>query len=304
MFDRQDDHQQIEKPGFTRRALIEAGTLSGLAALAALSGVAPHAQAAETLGAVTPAALGSLLPGLTYIGFDALAFWPTIASHRIYQDITGVQGNANDRIWAPLSLPVGAAISQISASYQVQPIIEISRRPMFSGTTATAPTQVFQKSFQASPGGAFASTVNLSSPVVITSNATYLLSAFLTPGSSIIGVQIGYRPPTQSFQPFTGATPRIFNGGLAANSAKTVSLGSKGILGAVFNLSVSGATQAGQVTAYPANLGTAPVRPSVQFSAAQKVENLVISAVDGNGSIKLLATVSTNATVDLIGFLV
>lgn len=304
------DQQKQENVEFTRRALMELGTISGLGAIAALSGGISPAGAVEAAGpAVGPQALGAQLPGLTYIGLDALAFWPVVASQRIYQDITGVQGNANDRIWAPLSLPVGSTISQISASYQVQPIIEISRRPMFSGVTATAPIQVFQQSFPASPGGPFASTVNLSPAVVITAGATYLVSAFLTPGSSIIGVQLGYRPPTQSFVPFTGASPRIFNsvtsgGPLLPGVSRTVFLGRTGVVGCVFNLIVYGAPQAGAVSAYPANIAP-PNTPSVQFGANQKTQTLVISLVDSTGSIKLLSSGSSpNAVIDVVGYLV
>ena len=298
------DLPQSDNPNVSRRSFVELGVLSGLSALAALGASETSAHAQQEVSTGPGAfALAAPNPALTYLGLDALDFWPIDASQRIYQDTTGVQGAVNDRIWAPLLLPVGSTIFQISASYQQQPIIEISRRPLFSGTTGTAPVQVFQQSFPASPGGPFASTVNLNPAIVISTGATYLVSAFLTAGSSIFGVQIGYRPPTQSFVPFTGTTPRIFSGLLTAGSPTTVFLGRKGAHSGVFNLNVSGSTVAGQVTAFPANLSTAPVRPSVQYSAAQKTENLVISSLDTTGSIKLLSNSTTNATVDLIGYL-
>src|SRR5689334_3730760 len=108
----------------SRRAVLGAGALAGAAAFAVLLG--DHSPA--------EAALGAALPGLTYMGIDAQAFWPTKAQDRIYQDATGSQPlNAPDRIWAPLQLPAGSVVKQMSASYVGQPFMEINERPMFSG---------------------------------------------------------------------------------------------------------------------------------------------------------------------------
>jgi hypothetical protein len=200
---------------FSRRAVMAMGAISGAGTLAVLGGVAGDEAAAT--GAST-SALAATHRGLTYLGIDGLDFWPIVASQRLYEDITGVKLSASNRLFAPLMLPVGSAIVEISASYQQQPIMEISKRPLFSGTPGTAPIQVFQKSVQISPGGPFASTEQISPAIVLAADATYMVSAFLTPGSAIFGVRVGYRPPTQSFVPFTGADFRILNTQRAAES--------------------------------------------------------------------------------------
>ena len=72
---------------------------------------------------------------------------------------------------------------------------------------------------------------------------------------------------------------------------------------AVFNLSVLDAGSVGKVTAYAANVTTAPVGTSIRFAAGETTETLVISSVDSTGSIKLLASSSVSVAVDLIGYL-
>jgi hypothetical protein len=101
------------------------GAISGAGALAVLGGVVGPEEAAAT--GESTFALAATHRGLTYLGIDGLDFWPIVASQRLYEDITGVKVSASDRIFASLLLPVGSAITEISASYQQQPIMEISR---------------------------------------------------------------------------------------------------------------------------------------------------------------------------------
>jgi len=290
----------------TRRELMTIGTVSGVSAVALLSGMDTAAEARGS--GDSTAAVAALKQGVTYLGMDCLDFWPIVASQRIYQDLTGVQGDPNDRIWAPLLLPVGSTIVDISASYQVQPIIEISRRPLFSGQPATAPTQVFQTSLPASPGGPFASTVAVSPAVVLAANSTYLVSAFLTPGSSIIGVRVGYRPPTQSFVPFTGANFRILNtqasgGILQPNVTRTVQTGLAGARSVVFNLNVVAPAGTGSIACFPGG-GAVSTKPVVRYVTSETIQNLVICTIPANGTLSFRATGhATHAFADLIGFL-
>jgi hypothetical protein len=281
----------------SRRALLGAGAIAGAAAFTILLGEESPAEAA----------LGAELPGLTYIGIDAQAFWPTKAQDRIYQDITGSQPlSAPDRIWAPLSLPAGSVVKQLSASYVGQPIMEINERLMFSGTPATAPTQVFQKAFPFGPGGAFASTENLSAPVVIRSGHTYTVSAFCSAGVSVLGVQIGYRPPVAGFAASTRANPRIFNsdtqgGPLLVGTARVVSTGGGGNRHAVVNVTARKSNGPGYLACYA---GQQSNLPSVSFINGHNSENLVIAPLKSDGTFKLLAFGNaTHATVDLVGFL-
>ncbi len=281
----------------SRRALLGAGALAGAAAFSVLLGEDSPAEAA----------LGAELPGLTYIGLDAYAFWPTNAQDRVYQDVTGSQPlNTPNWIRAPLPLPAGSVIRQISVSYIGQPIMEINERLMFSGTAATAPTQVFQKAFTTSMGGAFASTENLAVPVVIKSGHTYTVGAFCSAGMSILGVQIGYRPPVAGFAASTRANPRIFNsetqgGPLLVGTSRKVSTGGGGSLSAIVNVTTRKSNGPGYIACFAAQQSNLP---SVSFTKDHNCENLVIVPLTESGAFNLLAFGNaTHATVDLVGFL-
>jgi hypothetical protein len=292
---------------FSRRAVMAMGAVSGVGALAVLGGVASVDEAAAA--ADSGLALAALRRGITYLGIDGLDFWPIVASERLYEDITGVKLSSSGRLFAPLLLPVGSAVVEISASYQTQPIIEISKRPLFSGTPGTAPVQVFQKSMQISPGGPFASTEQISPAVVLAANATYLVSAFLTPGSAIFGVRVGYRPPTQSFLPFTGANHRFLNtqasgGKLVPGVTRTVQTGLSGARSAVFNLNVAAPAGNGSIACFPGG-GAVSTTPVIRYSAGETIQNLVIARIASNGTLSFRASgASTHAFADLIGFLI
>lgn len=297
---------ETRKSRFSRRTVMAMGAVSGAGALAVLGGMASTDEAAAAGDGTL--ALAALRRGITYLGMDGLDFWPIVASQRLYEDITGVKLSASGRLFAPLLLPVGSAIIEISASYQTQPIIEISKRPLFSGTTGTAPVQVFQKSMQLSPGGPFASTEQISPAVVLAADATYMVSAFLTPGSAIFGVRVGYRPPTQSFVPFAGANPRFLNtqasgGPLVSGVTRTVQTGLPGARSAVFNLNVVGPAGNGSIACFPGG-GAVSTVPVIRYSTGETIQNLVIARIAGNGTLSFRARGgSTNAFADLIGYL-
>jgi hypothetical protein len=287
----------------SRRDLIGIGAAVGGAAavLGAIGGPATAIGLSDV-----PQALGAVLPGSTYLNIDAYGFFPDRAQDRVYQVPTGSQPiSSGQRIWAPLPIPAGSIITQISASYQGQPIIEISRRPLFSGVAATAPTQVFQQTLPASPGGPLASTLAVPN-LVIDQTATYTVSAYCLPGDSILGVSIGH---LTGYVPFTGADPRVLDsrktgGPIPVNTERLVALGLPG-RAAVFNLTAVGMSGAGYVSAYRADIAW-PGNSSVNFTApAQIVANLVVCAMNSSGAIKLRAGIaSTNVVVDLVGSII
>ena len=289
--------------------LAGAGLGTTALAVAALGGTTAGAAGPLAGGLPRPQALGPQIAGLHYVGIDAYGFFPDRAQDRVYQDITGSQPLATARVWAPLSLSAGSVIRQISASYQGQPIIEISRRPLYTSAPAQAPAQAYQKTFAASPGGPFASTENLASPVTIEAGFTYTASVWCSPGTSIIGMQIGYLPPVQGFVPFAGANPRVLDtrtsgGKIAANGELTVDMGVPGARSAVLNLAVTETNGAGFLAAFPANIAW-PGNASVNFNGAGvSASNLVVCALDSAGQLKLrCGPASTHAIIDRIGFM-
>jgi hypothetical protein len=309
--------------GMSRRNLfVGLGAAAGVGAtLAALPGFA--GAAAPTFGPEA-AGLGASIPGLTYLNYDAQAFFATNqgespAQSRHFEEILGsAPATFNTRIWAPLLIPVGSVVFQMSASYQNQPIMEISRRPLFNnGGVGTAPVQEFQKSFADSPGGAFASTELLPVPVTIQADSTYTISCFCTSGTSLYGVSVGYRPPTQGFIPFTGANPRVLdtrNPGqtkFEVDEQRKINLGMPGARSGVFNLTVvdtegnnAGRPPGGFVSAFAGD--TYPGNSTVNWDHPGQISaNLAIAALDVAGNVTLRAGVNrTDVVVDVIGYMI
>ena len=308
-----------ETSGVSRRGMILGlGAAAGAVAGAGL--ISTEAAATSAVPRIStslrPEAVSPPIPGLTYIAIDAQQMWPTVASTRVYQDITGTQGPPNDRIWAGLPLPVGSVIKQISVGYQTQPILEISRRPITPAIPAVAPAQVFQKTLTMSPGQGFSSTELITPNVTIEQDFSYMLSFFLGPGSSVFNASIGYTPPAappqQAFFPFTGSTPRVLDtrdpgplsGKLLANEERTVDLGITGARTAVINLTVTQTGGAGYVAAFPANI-TWPGNSSVNwYEPNSDLANGVVVALDPTGKIKIRGGggANTHVVIDRIGY--
>ena len=307
-----------------RNLLLGMGAVAGAAAGAGLltSGASAASPARLALPAAHPhpEALAAEIPGLRYITIDAQAFVTSDYTNRLYGDLTGITTiNKPDRVWAALPLPVGSVIYQISVGYQHQPIIEISRRKITQPTPATAPSQSYQKTVPLSPGGPTSSTLNLTgaagtieAPVLIEADSSYTVSAYMTPGDSIFNVQIGYLPPTQTFIPFPGTTPRVFDSRLAANGPKfavneerTIDLGIAGARTAVINLTVTEtAAGGGFVAVFPADIAY-PGTSSINWTALdQNIANGVITRVDATGKIKVRANNVTHIVIDRIGYMI
>ena len=310
------NHPETSHDSVSRRNLLFGiGAVAGATAGAALLSNESFASAATTSTGVVlpgahphPEAVGAAIPGLTYVSFDAFQFFDD-SGKRIYQDLTGSQPiNPNTRIWAPLNLPAGSVIYQMNVGYQGQPIAEISRRRITQTSPTTAPSQAFQKTLTASPGGAFSSTENLgAAAVTIAADSSYTISFFCGPGHSVYNCSIGYLPPTQGFVPFTGATPRVFDSRSGAkftvDEERTVDLGFPGARGAVINLTVTETSAGGFVAIFPADIAW-PGNSSINWKALnQDVANGVITRVDATGKIKVRASNVTHVVIDRIGFL-
>lgn len=296
--------------GVSRRdALIGLGAVAGAAAVVSAVPFKASAGGLESiLSQASAADLGPSIPGLTYIGIDAFAFFDD-NGNRLYQTLTGSQPTAvNTRIWAPLPLPAGSVIHQMNVGYQTQPIAEISRRPIKPAIPALPPAQVFQKPLPMSPGQGFSATENLSPPVTIEADSTYTVSFWCGPGSSVFGCSIGYLPPTQGFIPFTG-TPRVLDTRsttkLAPNEEREVDLGIPGARTAVLNVTVTRTEGAGYVAVFRADVAW-PGNSSINWSGPnENIANGVITQVDAAGKIKIRGgDGTTDVIIDRIGYLI
>jgi hypothetical protein len=292
-----DDDDGVSE--LSRRAMFGLGF-----AAAAGGGLLALANGAPVSGATLPGATA----GLQYLGIDAFAFLDQ-EGDRFYQTSTGSQADPppppSSRIWAPLTLPAGTIIREIAACYQGSPIIEISRRPFFDGVAGQLPQQVFQQTYANSTSQA--TTESKTANVVVDSQFTYTVSAFLGIADSILGIRIGYQG---GYVPFTGATPRVLDTrtagqgpALAPGVPRKVTLGLPG-RAAVLNVTAAEPTGRGNIAAYAGDIAF-PGNSSVNFVPGVNVANLVIVAMDATGAINLRAAfASTHVVVDRIGSIV
>ncbi len=305
--------------GVSRRNL-----LTGLGAMAAGAGALAipgnAAAGAPPLTAVNlqPEVLSAATPGLQYLPIDGFDFHvdtnytiPSIPI-RYSTDADGLLLSSAGEVAASIPLSVGSVIRQINIGYRGSPILNFFQRQLdvpLGGTRATT-VQTNSQTLVAA-GGYGTQTINLA-PVAVVANSTYSIRFYLEPGSSIFGVTIGYTSATQSFVPFSGANPRLYDsrppsvdGKLKAGEDRVISLGSVGARSALFNLTVTGTEGAGgYVGAYSAAVPTWPGNSSVNwFGAGQNLANGVTCAVDGTGKIKLHGgDNNTHVIVDIIGY--
>ncbi len=313
------DNDSDNGNGVSRRNL-----LAGIGAVAAGAGAfalpTTVSAGAPPIVAVNlhPETLGAALPSLTYLPIDGFDFQPDTnyaANGRYASDADGVGTNLAGELAASIPLPVGSVIRQINIGYRGTPILNVFQRQLdkpFAGTRAT--TLQTNSMSLVTVGGYGNQTVDLPTPVTIVANSTYSLRFYVSPGSTIFGVTIGYTPSTQSFVPFAGTNPRLYDsrppsadGKLKPGEDRVISLGSVGAHSAVLNLTVTGTEGAGgYVGAYSAAISPWPGNSSINwFGAGQNLANGVICAVDGTGKIKLHGgDNNTHVIVDIIGYLV
>ncbi|MGD9995910.1 MAG: hypothetical protein AB7L17_10140 [Ilumatobacteraceae bacterium] len=284
----------------SRRGLITGAAALG-AGIAALGTATAHAAPPPT------EVVAAQTNGLSYVQYDALAFFPYTIS-RLYQLSTGVQPSAPANwIAAPLSLPVGSVITEVSVAYQVQPVLTITRRDMAS---PNPPSDVFQETLAAG-GGAKTQTVPVTTPVTIEYGSTYILQFFCSAGDSVFGATVGYVPPTRSFIPFQGlGGPRVLDtrvtgGKFQPNEERTLALGFPGARGAVLNLTVTETEGGGFAAVFRGDIEW-PGNSTLNWSeTGQILSNGVITDVDASGQITIRAGANrTHVVVDRIGWLI
>jgi hypothetical protein len=288
----------------TTTAVAGAGVVFG--ALDATPGLA-----AQPVDFVPPTeTLGAAIANLAYTNIDAVAFQSAATGIGTYYDPVTGRGLLipPERVYAPLSLPVGSVVRQLNIAYQGTPIVEINRRqfstPAFVG-------QLFQQT-ATTTGGVQTMTFNLASPVTIEANATYTISLYFSPGDTVYGMTVGYTPATQSFIPFVGSVPRALDtrdpgpGKLTPNEERVVALGNPGARSAVINLTVT-ATEGtgGFVAAFRADIAW-PNNSSINWAGPnQNLANGVLVALDGAGQIRIRGgAANTHVIIDRIGWFV
>jgi hypothetical protein len=309
-----------EEHGITRREMMGLGLGAGAAAGLVLGAGLPLTAAAAPATNHAPAwmplpkVLGPTLPNLAYVGIDGIAFHSLQDPGTRYTDPgTGV-GAAGARLAAPLSLPIGSIVRQINIGYVASAGTDLSLQ-IFERVFDSAPTTDWQPVATAVGPGADSTgstvTVNLQAPVTIQHGRSYSLQFVTVPGMSIRGVTVGYQPPTATFVPFAGATPRVLDtrGGskLGFGDEIVVDLGNPGARGALFNLTVTETENGGFVSAFAADI-TYPGSSSVNYTATgQTVANGVVSALSPDGRIKLRGggpAGSCHVIVDRLGWFV
>jgi len=311
---------QSDREGVSRRSvLLGLGAAAGAAAaVSAFPGQASAAGGAlPAWSSDVPEALGAAISGLSYIGIDAQQFFPSEPGDRVGPDIdtTGAKGLNGTRIWAGLPLPAGSTVHQMNVGYIGQPIAEISKRLITQPNPAQIPNQVFQQTLPPPVAGPFSATLNLSTPVVIERESTYTVSFFIPSlgGAGVFGCSIGYLPPTQSFFPFSGPTPRVLDtrepgphtGKLAPGQERLIDLGFAGARSAVINLTVTETVGGGFVAVFAGGIQW-PGNSSINWSATnQNIANGVITALDANGRITIRGGANpTHVVIDRIGFMI
>src|SRR5687768_3701603 len=119
--------------GVSRRNLfLGIGAAAGASAFLAAGASTASAEVGAPFAPPRAEAFGTPISGLTYMTFDALAFFADndFGANGRFLDPTSGMNNINPPgyLSAALPPPVGTSIRQINVAYQGQPIVEIARR--------------------------------------------------------------------------------------------------------------------------------------------------------------------------------
>lgn len=306
------DQPSDDRSELSRRALIGGAAALGGAGLISLAG----ASSVSAAPADFPEDLAAALPGLTYISLDAFAFdvpvtGPNVGDQRrIYEHINGVQPlNRPDWVYASLPIPIGSTIRQVNVSYLGEPFVSIVGRAF--GET-TRPVIHGPEPLPAASG---VGTHSFSANATLTHGASYFIEFFCpSGGGSIMGMTLGYVPPTQAFVPYSGAAPRVLDtrepgqgGAFGAGQERVVDLSSKlvpGARSAIINITATGTQGAGWFAVFRDGISH-PGNSSLNwFGSGQIVANNVVTAVTA-GKIKVLCgPAGSHCVIDVVGSLI
>jgi hypothetical protein len=275
------------------------------------AGAVPTAERPALRG-LAPSALPPLTPGLSYVLLDGAAFVPDDpSSHpRTTNTGSGYTTTAGFRLLAPLVVPAGSTLKEISVSYLAPapasaPGLLIFRQPL-DGLMQSVTSVVLPES-----GSQAVVTAPLDE--VVDGTSTYNMQfyvGFTSPTAFLFGVRAGYQPPPQAFVPLSPITrvldTRVTGGKLNISEERVIALGGvPGFAqGAVINLTVTETEGAGFVAVFPADSDW-PGNSSINWSAPdQNIANGVLVATDGTGGIRIRGGVSrTHVIVDVAGYL-
>jgi hypothetical protein len=294
----------------TRRGLLAGmGVAAGAAALGtamAPAGAAP-ARLLEPSG-LDPAAL---TPGLAYAAVDGTSFTPRDFDNAWPRSIAnqGANLSAGGTLVAPLVLPVGSVLKEVTLYYLSTPasnaqVASIQRKPFLGAYDALATPVTLPKG-----DGMLAYTWAVNEPV--NGTATYAVFVNTFDVTQLVGgMLIGYTPaPTQAFIPLPSITrvldTRTTGGKLAPNEERVVTLGiPAGARAGVINLTVTETEAAGFVAVFAAGTTYAGNSSINWFGPNQNLANGVICTVDAAGKITIRGGVNkTHVVIDVQGYL-
>ena len=293
------------------RAVSRRNLFLGAGAAALAGGMVMSAADTVLAASPHPAVLSAADPALTYLpidGFDFHGDTNYAGTTRYASDQDGVGLNVGGELAATLPLPTGATIRQINIAYRGSPIINVFKRAF-----GPPPTTTQYISTALTPAGTSGTqSFDLTTPIVIEAACSYSLRFYVSPGSTIFGVTVGYTPPLQGFVAATGS-PRVLDtrtggGKLLPAEERLVTVGVAGARSALFNLAVvntegTTASPGGFVACFPANVAY-PSNSSINwFGSNQILSNSVLCALDANGAIKIRGGANkTDVVIDRIGY--
>jgi hypothetical protein len=291
-------------------AAVGVGTLASTFATAAANPL-PTAKA-PVLRGLTTMALPPLTAGLAYVLLDGLAFVPDDPSTHPRTSNTGAgyTTTAAFRLDAPLVVPVGSRLKEISIAYQApapasSPAMLIFRQPL-GGVLQSAGTVPL-------PASAGQTVVTAQLNEAVDGSSTYNLQFFVgftNPTAFVYAVRVGYVPPPQAFVPLSPSKrvldTRVAGGKFNVNEERLVTLAGVPSFahGAVLNLTVTETEGAGYMAVFPG--GTSwPGNSSINWSAPnQNIANAVLTAMDASSRITIRCGVNrTQAVLDVVGYL-
>jgi hypothetical protein len=300
----------------SRRSILAGlGAAAGAGAFATGFGATANAATRNTGGllrGITTSALPALTPGLGYVLLDGLAFIPDDPSTHARTSNTGSGYTtlAGFRLDAPLVVPVGSQLKEISVAYLAPapasaPALLIFRQPLGGLMQSVGTVNLPESPTQ--------SVVTAQLNETVDGTSTYNLQFFVgftNPTAFIYAVRVGYLPPPQVFVPVSPSKrvldTRLTGGKLNPNEERIITLDGVPSFahGAVINLTVTETEGAGFVAVFPA--GSAwPGNSSVNWSGPdENVANAVLTATDATGRITIRGGVNrTQVVIDVVGYL-